>query len=306
MKSITGQSRMFWIVTGAAFALRLVHLWFMRGNPLFEQPIMDAAMHDAWARGILAGTWPGAEPFFRAPLYPYLLAGLYWIFDGARFPVQLVHVAVSALGAGLAALSADRLWGRRAGYLAGFLLAALWTSIYFSAELLLVTVPTTLNLLWLWLLLRVGAHPRARSLFLVGLILGLSVIARPNILIVLPVLAWYVWRALRVRPAGWVMLAVGLALPIAPVSVSNLVRSGDLVPIASQGGVNFFIGNNPASDGRTAIVPGTRPTWQGGYDDAVAMAERAEGRQLKHSEIDRYFLERGLAFWIEEPAAAAV
>jgi len=305
VKVISGQFRMFWIVTCVAFALRLVHLWFMRGNPLFELPVMDAAVHDIWARSILEGTWPGADPFFRAPLYPYLLAGLYWVFDAARFPVQLVHVIVSALGAGLAALSADRLWGRRAGYLAGFLLAALWTSIYFSAELLIVTVPTTLNLLWLWLLLREDTPPDTRRLFLVGLVLGLSAIARPNVLIVLPVLAWYAWRSLRTRPAGWLMLAVGLALPIVPVTVSNLVRGDDTVLIASQGGMNFFIGNNSASDGRTAIVPGTRPTWQGGYDDAVAMAERTEGRQLKHSEVDRYFLGRGLAFWVEEPAAAA-
>ncbi|MBC8426157.1 glycosyltransferase family 39 protein, partial [bacterium] len=304
MKFLAGQSRMFWIITGAALALRLVHLWFMRANPLFDQPVMDAAVHDAWARGLLAGTWPGPEPFFRAPLYIYFLAGLYALFDAARFPVQVVHVVVSALAPALAALSADRLWGRRAGYMAGCLLAALWTHIYFSAELLIVTLSVTLNLLWLWLLLREQTPSSPRRLFLVGLVLGLSAVARPNILIVVPVVAWFVWRGLRARPAGWLLLAAGLVLPIASVTVSNLVRSGDAVLIASQGGVNFFIGNNPDSDGRTAIVPGTRPTWQGGYADAVALAERAEGRTLKASEVDRHYLGRGLSFWADDPGTA--
>ncbi len=304
MKRFTGQSRMLWIVIGAALALRLFHLWAMRVNPLFDQPIMDAAVHDAWARGLLAGTWPGPEPFFRAPLYIYFLAGLYALFDAARFPVQLVHALVSSLAAGLAALSADRLWGRRAGYMAGGLLAALWTHIYFSAELLIVTLIVSLNLLWLWLLLREEAPPSPWRLLLAGLVLGLSAVARPNILIVVPVVAWYAWRGLRTRPAGWLLLAAGLALPILPVTVSNLVRGGDAVLIASQGGVNFYIGNNPASDGRTAIVPGTRPTWQGGYDDAVALAERAEGRTLKASEVDRHYLGRGLDFWADNPGAA--
>jgi tetratricopeptide (TPR) repeat protein len=305
MRSLSAQTRMFWIVTAVAFTLRFVHLWFMRANPLFEQPIMDAGVHDLWARGLLAGTWPGPEPFFRAPLYPYFLAGLYWIFDASRFPVQLVHVLISALGAGLAALSAARIWGRRAGYMAGLLLATLWTSIYFSGELLIVTIPLTLNLLWLWLLLREGETTVVRRLVLVGLVIGLSAIARPNVLIVLPVVVWYVWRVLKPRPLGWLGLVVALALPVIPVTVSNAVRGGDAVLIASQGGVNFFIGNNAESDGRTAIVPGTRPTWQGGFEDAIAMAERAESRELKPSEVDRHFLRRGLTFIVEEPGQAA-
>lgn len=298
------RARLFWIVTGIAFALRGIHIWFMRANPLFHHPIMDAAMHDAWARGILDGTWPGPEPFFRAPLYPYLLAGLYALFDGARFPVQLVHGAISAVGAGLAALCAARVWTRAAGWFAGLLSALLWTSIWFSGELLLVTVPVTLNLLWLWLLLKDEDGIRPRSLLLAGLALGLSAIARPNVLIVIPVVAWFLWRERRPTRAGWLLLTAGLLLPIAPVSLSNLIRGGDTVLIASQGGVNFYIGNNPESDGRTAIVPGTRPTWQGGFDDAVAQAERAEGRDLKPSEIDRHYLKRGLEFWSAHPGEA--
>ena len=70
---------------------------------------MDAAVHDSWARGLLNGTWPPAEPFFRAPLYPYFLGLLYKIFDASRFPVQMVHVAISACGAGLAGLSATKI-----------------------------------------------------------------------------------------------------------------------------------------------------------------------------------------------------
>jgi len=303
----TDRARLFWICVAAAFALRLLHLWLIRDNPLFDRPIMDAAFHDQWARGLLAGTWPGPEPFFRAPLYMYLLAGLYAVFGGAFFPVLAVQGLISALGAGLAALTADRLWGRRAGWLAGLLYAGLWTSIYYSAELLLETLPVTLNLLLLWLLAdRADGRPGWRRLGLAGLVLGLSAIARPNILIVAPAVVWYLLRGGFPRPSarGWAAAAVGLLLPILPVTVSNVVRGHDQVAIATQGGVNFYIGNNPASDGRTAIVPGTRPTWQGGYDDAIAMAEKDAGRDLKPSEVDRWFLRRGLAFWTRDPLAA--
>ncbi len=298
---------LFWAPTLAAFVLRLVHLLAMRSNPLFERPIMDALMHDTWARGLLDGTWPGPDPFFRAPLYPYLLGGLYALFDADRFAVQLVHVVISALGAGFAALAAERLWGRRAGWFAGFAYALLWTSIYFSAELLIVTIPVTLNLAALAVLAGGGDEaPGRRRILAAGLLVGLSAIARPNVLIVAPALLLY----LRTRHGGrtpwsaWVVLLAGVALPILPVTISNAVRGGDTVLVASQGGVNFYIGNNPDSDGRTAIVPGTRPTWQGGFDDAVAMAERGAGRELKPSEVDRWFVGRGLAYWAEDPGDA--
>jgi len=303
----TGSRRLlFWGPTLIALALRVVHLIAMRDNPLFDRPIMDALMHDKWARGLLEGTWPGDAPFFRAPLYPYLLGALYALFDAQRLPVQLVHALISSLGAGWAALAATGLWGRRAGWAAGLLMAGLWTSIYFSAELLIVTVSVTLNLLAVALLVGSGGRPSARAIAGAGLVLGLSAIARPNILIVLPVVLWYLGSADhgRHRWRDMMILLVGVILPILPVTVHNVVKGHDTVLIASQGGVNFYIGNNPESDGRTAIVPGTRPTWQGGFDDAVAMAERDAGRKLKPSAVDRYFLRKGLAYWTEDPLGA--
>ncbi|MHB8078142.1 MAG: hypothetical protein ACYDIE_02655, partial [Candidatus Krumholzibacteriia bacterium] len=147
--------RLFWGTTAAALVVRVAHVLSLPGNPLFAHPLMDAAVHDAWARGLLAGTWPGAEPFFRAPGYPLFLGALYGILrgiglapgePGARLATVLVQAFISALGAGLAALCAARAWNRRAGWLAGGIFAALWTSIYFAGELLFETQGTTLGL----------------------------------------------------------------------------------------------------------------------------------------------------------------
>ncbi len=303
-----GARKLFWVVFALAFALRAAHILFMRDNPLFAHPIMDAGIHDSWARGLLAGTWPPSEPFFRAPLYPYLLGGLYFLLGAARLPVQLVHALISALGPALAALIASRIFSRRAGWAAGILFACAWTSIYFAGELLIVTVTTTLNLLALWLLLDRPAdrRPGMGRLFLVGLVLGLSAIARPNILIVLPAVVWYLWRVgpAPLRPRPWLVLAAGLILPILPVTAHNFFKGGDTVLIASQGGVNFYIGNNSRADGITAIVPGTRGTWQGGFEDAIALAEEEEGRDLKPSEVDRHYFRKGLSFWRDDPGGA--
>jgi Flp pilus assembly protein TadD len=97
---------------------------------------------------------------------------------------------------------------------------------------------------------------------------------------------------------------VGLALiPIGAVTLYNVVAGHDFVIIASQGGVNFYIGNNPQSDGHTAIVPGTRADWWGGRFDTIKIAERAEGRPLKESEVSRYWFGQGLRFVTGQPGA---
>jgi len=303
--------RMFWTVLVLALVLRVAHVLVMTDlerNPLFTTPIMDCAMHKMWAQGVLDGSWPGAVPFFRAPLYIYFLAGLQAVFGAEnRLPIQLVHALISALGAGLIALLAARFWSRRAGWLAGLIFACTWTSIYFAGELLIVTLSTTLNLLLVWLLFR-GEEtqppqpPGLTTLFLCGLVWGLSAIARPNVLVLGPIIVWYLmrYRRMPLRSYGWLVLAGGLLLPILPVTAHNVFRGGDSVLIASQGGVNFYIGNNRFSDGRTAYVPGTRPTWQGGFDDVNAMAVQETGRELRPSEVDRHYWQKGLRFWTEE------
>jgi len=100
----------------------------------------------------------------------------------------------------------------------------------------------------------------------------------------------------------WVWGAAGVV--ILPVTIRNYVVSRQFVPIAWQAGTNFYIGNSPVSDGVTAVVPGTRPTWWGGYDDVKRLAEEALGRPLRGAEIDRYWLGRGFEFWREEPGKA--
>jgi len=141
-----------------------------------------------------------------------------------------------------------------------------------------------------------------------GLVLGLSAIARPSILIVLPVLPLVLrWSGERggARPrwlAGSLATWAAALVPILPITARNWFVGGDLVLIASQGGVNFHIGNHAGGDGVTAIVPGTRGDWMGGYEDAIRMAEEAEGRALRPSEVSRHYFARGWSFVLGEPS----
>ena len=191
-------------------------------------------------------------------------------------------------------------------------MAAYPLSIWFDGELLLEGLLTFLVLLGFVLLLR--SRDKDRQWWLPGLVFGLAAIARPNVLAFLAVLP--VWLLLErgrsrltgpARQTGLTRLAFvwgAAALVILPVTIRNYVVSHQFVPIAWQAGTNFYIGNSPESDGVTAIVPGTRATWWGGYDDVKRLAEEAAGRPLKGAEIDRYWLGKGLEFWRKHPGKA--
>ncbi len=297
---------LFVCVALAAMVVRAVYILQIADpalNPFFAHPILDAAVHRRWALGILAGTWPPPEPFFRAPLYTYFLAGLYRAFGtDSAVAVQLVHGLISALGAGLAGLCARRVWGNRAGWFAGMGLAVLWPSIFYAGELLDVTLGVTLNLLLWWLLLGEIGN---RRLALAGLVWGLSIICRPLVLAIAPVVVLYLHRrGLGWRRRGWLALAAGLAVAIVPVTARNVIRGGEPVLVAASGGVNFYIGNNEFADGRVAFLPGAPMDWQGEVSEVKELAFRQTGRHLTALGADRYFLGRGLGFLRDHPGRA--
>lgn len=298
------------IPTLVALALRLVYLFTFQDSPAFALPIMDEAIHDGWARGSMGFMYEGV-PYFRAPLYMWFLQACYAVNDGYFF-VRLVQMLLSALTVAFVADLGRRISGPVAGLVSGLLLAFCWPVIYFAGELVIVTLFSTLIVAGLWSLCLAAERGRLREALVGAALLGIASAARPTVLVFLPGMVWLVlrsWRTWLPDPRGRALaLFALLALMLLPgigLTVRNQVVGGDAVFIASQGGLNFFIGNNAQSDGRTAVVPGTSATWAGGYQEAIALAEEAEGRQLAPSEVSRHYYRRGLEFLVTEPASAA-
>jgi len=295
-----------WIYVVAILALgvRLLYLADLRHTPFFADPQMDALYHDQWARRIASGDVWGGGVFFRAPLYPYFLGFLYRVLGADSLAV---HAVQAVIGAGTALLTAAlpyRRVGRGAAIAAGFLVALYGPLIYFEGELLLVVLEAPLFLLAAWSLDRAVGGGGWRRWGLAGVFLGVAALVRPTILPLYPVAA--VVLLVRRGSGAWRPVAIygtALFLTLLPVLVRNYAVGHDIVPIASQGGLNYYLGNNPASDGRAAIAPEFRRTWTGGLEDAARLAETARGRPLKPSEVSAYWMERALGWARENPGA---
>ncbi len=249
-----------------ALSVRLVYLWQVGDNPLYEWLTLDEKTNHHVAVAHLEGTAP-PKAYLKAPLYLWYLMGVYHAFGREPDIARLLQVFVAALWAPLTFLIAQALFGRPTDVVAGLLGTLFWTFVFFSVELLDVAIGGAFYLLTVVLLVRVPDDHRWKWL-LCGIAMGLGAITRPNILAVAPLLAITVvgttWRDLRGLRRVWVLpaakrvlgLALGCCLVVLPVTIRNRVVGGEWVLIGAYGGVNFYLANNVEADAKNVELFG--------------------------------------------------
>ncbi|HUI06482.1 MAG TPA: tetratricopeptide repeat protein [Verrucomicrobiae bacterium] len=259
----------------------------------------DAASYDAWARQIANGDWLGKNVFYQAPLYPYFLGGLYILWGRNLLAVRLVQIVIGAGSCVLLARAGRSFFSQNAGLLAGVVLAACPTAIFFDCSI----QKSVLDLFFVCGLLavlgRLLERPQRRWWLGTGVVLGLLALTRENGLIFLPILlAWLfvLWRrelwTTRLQWAG--LLLLGLAVVLLPVGCRNLLVGGEFHLTTAQFGPNFYIGNGrDATGGYHPLVAG-HGSAEFERDDATRLAERAMGRRLSPGEVSRYWTARAL------------
>ncbi|MGE5249687.1 MAG: ArnT family glycosyltransferase [Bacteroidota bacterium] len=269
----------------AALILRLIPVLLARGLGI---GLDDMFQYDMLARSIVAGNgyrWyaqqdlaqlapyvnfdlnsvkydpvRGVPTSFRAPLYPAFLALVYAVSGTgfARFFAARLAQAI-LLGAPLAPLT--YLTGRRlldgnerAARLAGWVVAGYPMLLLFPIGL------GTENLFFLLLLgsflalLRCMDRPAAPAFLLAGVLLGLTALTRSVILPFAGLAVLWAWFSLRER-RGAVLMALAVAVTIAPWVIRNSLLYGRLTGIETSLGYNLYVGYHPQSDGTFTFGP---------------------------------------------------
>lgn len=284
-----------------AYILRFIYVLEISKQPYFTAPSMDPEYHDRWAQAIAEGNFnfePG--PFFRAPLYPYFLGAVYYIFGHDYFIIRIIQILLGSLTCVFTYYLGKRLFNQRVGTIAGFTAALTGIFIYFDAELLIAVILLPLALGFFLALLKALDSEKPAYWALSGLLFGLFAIARPNILIFSPVLLSIICRKadIKRRILRGSLVLLGILIPLTPVTLHN-IHQGEFVLIATQGGVNFYIGNNPQADGAAAVFPGLGNAWR--YSDAIDMAEKETGRKMKYGEISDFYYDKALDYIFDKP-----
>ena len=255
--------REWWVRMGAivalALALRIPYLIQIQSWPFFNSPILDSRTQYKWATILLNSHGIGnAEVLAKAPLYPYFLAFHQWLVGAGPpglFSAHLAQLVLGAVTCGLTYLLGRRAFGEPAGIAAGLLAALYSPGIFRDGQLLDTALATFLATAFLLALLAAVDRPTSGRWLGVGLLLGYLHLTRPNLLIFAPVLAaatifWFRRTHGASRVATMVgLLALGIVLPILPITGRNYLVRGYVMPVSDTGGINLYTGNNPDADG---------------------------------------------------------
>lgn len=295
------------LVLGVAAVLRVAYvLQYLAVTPFGDAVISDSAFYDAWARRVLAGEGYGPSPYYMAPLYPYLLAAVYAVAGPGLAAVAWLQSLLGLVNLWMVYRLGRRLDGHATGLLA-MLLAMLYGPLMFlEPKPLTETVAITLALASLTALSGALRRPGVARFAGVGALLGLSCLARPNMLMATAAIGAFLgvrWLLRRPGPRFAHLAAMGVAVlaTIAPVTVRNAVVGGDRALITTNAGIVFAQGNHAASDGIATVLPGFTTRIEDQQAEELARAAKALGRPVKPSESSRHWMRQGWRFAAEHP-----
>ena len=295
-------------------AVRMFFYFQLRGTDLVAAPLLDSETYHDWAVRLVAGDWGWNETYWMGPLYPHFLALIYLGFGVGGHTALLVQLGMSLLNVWLVFRFARDLLSDLhdlhdddglVALLAAALYAFYGAPVFYAGNLLMASLVTTLYLVTGLRTIRAVREPSFKNWLILGLVTGLTGLARGNVLFLLVVLPVLLWKTASTGPVSRrnnvVALILGGVLMLAPATLRNLIVADDFVLLTSNGGVNLLIGQQYGYKGIFAPV---MEETQAEFDPSMETTlERELGRDLKGSEVSRILTRRAWEKVRDNPGA---
>ena len=315
------RGRIFWGIAGGAFILRLgVVLWFSPYLDARQTLSVDALAYHQIAQNLVERqifTSPVDPPYdshlpstFRPPLTPLYLTAIYSLCGVSLTWGRIGLALAGAISCGLTYRLGEQLFDRPIGLLAGLI------SCGYPFFLLLTHLPLTeglsialtLGLLTLFYAAPSGKPQRAREQAIwMGALFGLALLNKTTNLALFPcILMWGLFRApgSRTQRVGYLVIGATVAGGlILPWTLRNYVVTGAFIPINSNGGWTFYLGNNPyTKQNLTALEQGLTNGWMPPKEALLPFADLAFTDTIAWEQRSRAL---GFAFVREHPGQFA-
>ena len=286
----------------SALIIRIIYIFSINHLPLFDNPTMDAQHHHVWAVDIATKSFIGNTPFIRSPLYPYLLGIIYWLFGINFYLPRFLMAIVGSFTVTLIYHLSKKLFSPLPALISAIIALFSWVLIYYDGEILITSLGLFITLIIINYLLNSFEKPTAKNYFYLGILFGIGALTRTNYLPIIAIFLLFFIFYYRKKILLPLFYLVGVCVIIFPLTLRNYLILDDFIPISFYSGVNFYIGNNPYSDGRNAVVPGTRADWYGGVEDVISIAQQEKNKQLKPSEVSLFWSQKALDFIKNNPS----
>ncbi len=272
----------FWILL---LALVLRVLWSLLVPVV---PLSDSNAYDVFAQNIVNCNnygWNCTEPSAYWPVgTSFIYSIFYRIFGHTYAPIVIFHIVISLVTIGLTMYLAEQWFGRRVAALTGIFMAVWFSQVQMTtilaSELIFNTLVIAALVIWLYQDLNLWLRSAIAGVLLAG-----ACYVRPTALLI-PILLLFA-RYVSTREIKRSLIATGImfafmGLLIAPWSLRNYNTFGQFVLISTNGGANFWMGNNPQSTGEYMEPP-------------------AETNGMNEAARDTYLKEQAKAYIKENP-----
>lgn len=269
-----------------------------------------------FAQSIVQGKDIGERLLDISPLYLFVNILSYYIYGTNWEALVIVQVVIASLNSVLVFLIGEKFFGRTVGIIAALLLI-----LYANLTIIDLTIEPEsilifINSLAIFMLMKAKESSRYTFNYLLwfaaGCLIGLSVITKPNSLIVLAGVLIWVWVTGDDFKQKWksvILLLIGVTIFVAPVTVRNYLKFNDFILTTADGGKVFYHGNGPGANGMgRSDLPfqGFIEEKKNDPDAAHAMfretARAISGHPLKPSQSAGFWLGRTLDYIKSDPA----
>jgi tetratricopeptide (TPR) repeat protein len=280
-----------------AFGFRLIYIIQSTDNPLFGFPVVDAHIYAKWAAKMANGNWLWDHVGNYLPIYPAFLALQQIIFGESPFVNKIIQGLMGSLCAVMLAQIATRVWNRKVGLIAGYLVATSWMLVIFESEKYAESFSIFFQTLTIWLLIHMIR--RSWALLAAGFAFALSAGTRANLFLALPfVIGWLIFQykdhwPMAIRAA--VLFSIGTIVLIGPIIVRNYHLTS--VPILrTQATWSLYSGLSPRFEG---LHPPTGILFQKYMRMPYQAGLRTE------AEVERFWVEKTWKILRENPFGVA-
>ena len=195
---------------------------------------------------------------FCYPGYSYLIAFIHWLTHENYLILELFQVLLSVISCALLYLVASRLFGKKVGLLAAFLMAMHPGLVIYTTKIHDLSFVVLIITLIFWLMLKLEPG-RLINNVLIGIVIGVGVLTRPTLIFFLPVYFFYHYfrsKNLKSYVLGSFAVFAFVCLTIMPWTIRNFNIHNRLIFITTTSAEQFWRGNNALSSGTSFNLAG--------------------------------------------------
>ncbi len=278
-----------------SFIVRFVYLYFLKQNIMHIEHSLfgDAAQYILIAKNIVSGNGFNMLPdsnllASRAPLFPFILAGVFKFFGQGYWPARIFQVCISSLVPVITYFVGKEIATKRIAMVSAYISVFYPFYVFYSAYILTETLFVFLSCLSLLYLIRFIKTGFYRDSLLAGIFLGLSALTRPIALGFGLFFVMCYFFTPKHRLKGSAIILSTMFLVVLPWTIRNYIVFEKFVPITTEAGRVFYSGANPMNK-------------TGGCIRHVDFIEPEETGSMGEVEASKYMFKKGSEFIRHNP-----